>query len=219
MHHVTTCSHDYVEQILSAMTSEELTEQTDEPSAILRSEAVHLIAPGPARGLYTLVDPVIEDLGYRLVRVRMTGDGTTPVLQIMAERPDGMLGIDDCEKISVALSASLDVEDPITGNYTLEVSSPGMARPLTRAEHFEQWSGSEARIELLDAVDGQKRFRGRLAGFAEGEALLEVVLEGYDSPQILGFALEQIAEARLIIEEDMLKSALKAGKPARRAGK
>ncbi len=183
------------------------------------AEHAHLVAPGPAQSLLPIVRPVLNDLGYYLVRMRLTGDGAAPILQIMAERADGMLDIDDCETISQAVSPVLDVEDPIAGEYALEVSSPGMARPLTRPIDFERWAGEEAKIELQDAVEGQKRFRGRLAGFQAGEALLETLVEGQKTPQVLGFSLPMIAEARLVISDHMLKSALKAGKSARQAKK
>lgn len=172
----------------------------------------HLVAPGPARSLLSYVYPVVHDLGFSLVRVRMTGEAGAPVLQVMAEREDGLLGIDECEAISTALSAVLDVEDPIHGEYTLEVSSPGLARPLTRAVDFERWQGHEAKLEVAQSVDGQRRFRGIVAGFVDGEALLEVELAGYDTPQVLGFGLRDITEARLIITDEVLKLALKGAK-------
>jgi len=197
------------------MTETETMEEDMEPYA----EHAHLVAPGPAQSFLPIVRPVLEGVGYHLVRIRLTGDGAAPVLQIMAERDDGMLDIDDCEIISQAVSPALDVEDPITGEYALEVSSPGMARPLTRPIDFQRWEGEDAKIELQDAVEGQKRFRGRLAGFQAGEALLETLIEGQKAPQILGFSLPMIAEARLVISDHMLKSALKAGKSARQAKK
>jgi ribosome maturation factor RimP len=183
------------------------------------AEHAHLLAPGPAQSFLAIVRPIVADLGYHLVRIRLTGDGAAPILQIMAERDDGMLDIDDCETISHAVSPVLDVEDPISGEYALEVSSPGMARPLTRPIDFQRWVGEEAKIELQQPVEGQKRFRGRLAGFEAGEALLETIIDGQKTPQILGFSLPMIAEARLVISDHMLKSALKAGKSAQQAKK
>ena len=179
----------------------------------------HLVAPGPAQSFLGIIAPIVAGLGFHLVRLRLTGDGSSPILQIMAERDDGFLDIDDCEAISNAVSPVLDVEDPISGEYALEVSSPGMARPLTRPIDFERWAGEEAKIELQMSVDGQKRFRGVLAGFNAGEALLETTIEGHSTPQTLGFSLPLIAEARLVISDHMLKSALKAGKSARQAKK
>lgn len=172
----------------------------------------HLIAPGPARPLLDLVQPLVEGLGFRLLRIRMTGDDGKMALQIMAENDDFGLTIDECEAISHAVSDVLDVENPIAGAYALEVSSPGMARPLTRPVDFERWAGYETKLGLKIAVDGQRRFRGTLDGFVDGEARLRVVLDGYEEPQILGFAMADIAEARLVPDEAELKASLKAAK-------
>ncbi|MCR6629639.1 MAG: ribosome maturation factor RimP [Magnetospirillum sp.] len=114
--------------------------------------------------LETLIAPSLEGMGYELVRVMFQGK-THPTLQIMAERKDGAaMTVDDCADISRSLSALLDVEDPIQGGYVLEVSSPGIDRPLTRSKDFVAWAGHEAKIEALVAVDGRKRFRGTLIG-------------------------------------------------------
>jgi len=164
-----------------------------EPKAIHEAEhPAHLLAPGPARPFLDLLAPMIRDMGYSLVRIRMTGEAGAPVLQVMAEQEDGTLAIEHCEKISVAVSAILDVEDPIRSEYTLEVSSPGMARPLTRAHDFEVWVEHEAKLELHMPVDGQRRFRGIVKGYEAGEALIEVPLVGFDTPQVLGFKLSDI---------------------------
>ena len=172
----------------------------------------HLMAPGAARPLLSLLVPVIADLGFHLVRARMTSEGKQSILQIMAENDSGTIAIEDCEAISHAVSAMLDVEDPISGNYTLEVSSPGMGRPLTRPHDFERWAGLEAKLELQRSVDGRRRFRGRVDGFEAGEARLQVALEGFETPQVLGFALADIAEARLVPDDAALHQSLKAGK-------
>ena len=181
--------------------------------------APHLMAPGPAARLLDLLMPVVVDLGYGLVRIKITGEDGQSILQVMAERDDGTLSVDDCEVISHGLSALLDVEDPISGAYSLEVSSPGLARPLTRAADFSRYAGYDVKIELQAMVDGQRRFRGLLVGFEEGEVLLETVLAGFDEPQILGFELSSIGEAHLVVTEEMLKSSLKGVKPAGRARK
>ena len=175
-------------------------------------QAAHLLAPGPARPLLDVVAPVVESLGFHLLRIRMTGDDGKMILQIMAENDEAGLTIEQCEAISHALSDVLDVENPISGTYALEVSSPGVARPLTRAVDFERWRGYEAKLGLKMAIDGQRRFRGRVEGFADGEARLEVRLDGYDTPQILGFALDDISEARLVPDETELKASLRAAK-------
>ena len=141
-----------------------------------------------------LLRPTIESMGFEVIRVRIMGS-TPQVLQIMAERPDGTISIDECADISRAVSAVLDVEDPVSGNYNLEVSSPGIDRPLTRLKDFERFDGYEAKIELRQAIDGQRRFRGTLDGVEDDEVRL-VTEHG-----ILGFALE-MAEAELEAEAE-----------------
>lgn len=175
-------------------------------------DCAHLVAPGPARPLLELVAPLLADMGYALLRLRMTGDDGKQVLQLMAENDEAGLTIDQCEEISRALSDVLDVENPIAGAYALEVSSPGIARPLTRPVDFERWAGHEAKLGLRDAVEGQRRFRGLVQGFVEGEALLQVKLDGFDEPQVLGFALPLVQEARLVPDEAALTASLKAAK-------
>ena len=186
--------------------------QEDQIERLIDAPNAHLVAPGAARPLLSLLEPVIADLGFHLVRARMTSEGEQIILQIIAENDVGTIGIEDCEAISHAVSAILDVEDPISGNYTLEVSSPGMGRPLTRPHDFERWAGLEAKLELQRSVDGRRRFRGRVDGFEAGEARLQVALEGFEAPQVLGFALADIAEARLVPDDAALRQSLKAGK-------
>ena len=186
--------------------------QDDQIERLNDAPNAHLMAPGAARPLLSLLVPVIADLGFHLVRARMTSEGEQMILQIMAENDSGTIAIEDCEAISHAVSAMLDVEDPISGNYTLEVSSPGMGRPLTRPHDFERWAGLEAKLELQRSVDGRRRFRGRVDGFEAGEARLQVALEGFETPQVLGFALADIAEARLVPDDAALRQSLKAGK-------
>ncbi|MFN7595981.1 MAG: ribosome maturation factor RimP, partial [Cereibacter sp.] len=111
------------------------------------------------RRLAGIVQPVIEGLGFELVRIRLMG-GRTPTLQIMADRPEGGIVVDDCARISTAVSAVLDVEDPIEENYVLEVSSPGIDRPLTRLKDFDVWADYEARVETGELIDGRRRFKG-----------------------------------------------------------
>lgn len=186
--------------------------QDDQIERLNDAPNAHLMAPGAARPLLSLLVPVIADLGFHLVRARMTSEGEQMILQIMAENDAGTIAIEDCEAISHVVSAMLDVEDPISGNYTLEVSSPGMGRPLTRPHDFERWAGLEAKLELQRNVDGRRRFRGRVDGFEAGEARLQVALEGFETPQVLGFALADIAEARLVPDDAALRQSLKAGK-------
>ena len=186
--------------------------QDDQIERLNDAPNAHLMAPGAARPLLSLLVPVIADLGFHLVRARMTSEGEQMILQIMAENDAGTIAIEDCEAISHAVSAMLDVEDPISGNYTLEVSSPGMGRPLTRPHDFERWAGLEAKLELQRSVDGRRRFRGRVDGFEAGEARLQVALEGFEPPQVLGFALADIAEVRPVPDDAALRQSLKAGK-------
>jgi ribosome maturation factor RimP len=159
---------------------------------------------GPALRVAALVEPVLDSMGFRLVRVRMTG----PTLQVMAERPDGMFSIDDCEQVSRAISPLLDVEDVIPSRYHLEVSSPGIDRPLVRPEDFEAWAGHEAKIEMAVPVAGRKRFRGVLEGYDNGEARLYIDNpEGGSGKILVGVPFADIGEARLILTDRLIAAA------------
>ncbi|SFN43311.1 ribosome maturation factor RimP [Roseovarius lutimaris] len=159
------------------------------------------------RRMAEIITPVIEDLGYELVRVRLMG-GKTHTLQIMAERPAGGIEVDDCAKISTAVSAVLDVEDPITEQYTLEVSSPGIDRPLTRLKDFEAFEGYEAKIETSEMIDGRKRFKGMLAGVENNEVLINVE-EG-----TIGLEFDWLADAKLVLTDELIKEMLRQRKAA-----
>jgi len=159
------------------------------------------------RRMAEIITPVIEDLGYELVRVRLMS-GKTTMLQIMADKPDGGIEVDDCAAISTAVSAVLDVEDPIVDEYTLEVSSPGIDRPLTRIKDFEMFEGYEAKLETAEMIDGRKRFKGMLAG-VEGEDVLINVEEG-----TIGLQFDWLAEAKLVLTDELIKDMLKARKDA-----
>ena len=124
------------------------------------------------RRLAEIVTPVMEGMGFELVRIRLMG-GATRTLQIMADKPDGGIEVDDCGQISTAVSAVLDVEDPIEENYVLEVSSPGIDRPLTRLKDFDMWADYEARIKTTELIDGRRRFKGILRGTEGDEVLIE----------------------------------------------
>ena len=163
---------------------------------------------GLAQRVAVLAEPVLEDLGYRLVRARIVGQGRCTV-QIMAERSDGTLTIDDCERISRALSPVLDVDDPMPGEYLLEVSSPGVDRPLVRPADFERWSGHEARIEMAELLGGRRRFRGVLEGFEDGEVRLLFEAEPGTEPVVIGLPFHQIAEARLVMSDRLIRESLK----------
>ena len=163
---------------------------------------------GLAREIAELAEPVIEDLGFRLVRVVHSGrDGGT--VQIMVDQADGEIGIENCAHISRTLSPLLDTYDPIPGSYHLEVSSPGIDRPLVRPTDFEDWAGYEAKIELNQLVEGRKRFRGELEGFLEGEARLVVNLGDDSGSQSLGFPLALIESAKLVMTDALMTEALR----------
>ena len=185
---------------------------TDIDMGIDGQACAHLMAPGPARPLLDLVAPLVDSLGFSLLRIRMTGDDGKMVVQIMAENAEAGLKIEECEAISHAVSDMMDVENPIAGAYALEVSSPGVARPLTRPVDFVRWAGYEAKLAVREAVDGQRRFRGVVQGFEAGEALLAVELDGYDTPQVLAFDLANVSEARLIVDDAALAQSLRAAK-------
>ena len=159
------------------------------------------------RRLAEVITPVIEDLGFELVRVRYMG-GKTPTVQIMADKPDGGIEVDDCGKISNAVSAHLDVEDPIEEAYTLEVSSPGIDRPLTRLKDFDLWQGYEAKIETSEMIDGRRRFKGLLVGIENNEVLIEIE-EG-----TIGLEFDWLSDAKLVLTEDLIRDVLRTRKDA-----
>lgn len=169
-----------------------------------------ILETGLASDVAVLVEPVLESLGFRLVRIEISGrDGKT--LQIMAERPDGSIAIEDCEAISRAVSPLLDVQDIVSDSYRLEISSPGIDRPLVRPSDFVDWAGSEAKIELKAPIDGRKRFRGILEGFEDGEVLIEADL-GEDGHKVIGLAVGLIASARLVLTDELIREALSRAK-------
>ena len=146
-----------------------------------------------------LLAPALDALGYDIVRVQFSG-GRKATLQIMAERRDGAaMSVDDCAQISRAASALLDVEDPIAGAYDLEVSSPGIDRPLTRRADFERFAGFEAKLETACLIDGRRRFRGRLMGLADGD-----VIRVRDGEVEYGVPLDAVAKAKLVLTEDLI---------------
>lgn len=164
------------------------------------------------RRLADIVAPTVAGMGFRLVRLRLMG-GKRITLQIMAERaPDtegaGTMEVEDCAKLSRALSAVLDVEDPIEREYTLEVSSPGIDRPLTRIEDFERWEGHEARIETGEMIEGRKRFKGILAGTEGSEVLIQV------EQGTIGLEFDWIADAKLVLTDELIAEDLRARKHA-----
>ncbi len=166
---------------------------------------------GTERTVADLAEPVLDELGFRLVRVKVSGrDGGT--VQIMAERPDGTMSIDDCAAISRRLSPVLDAYDPMPGGYRLEVSSPGIDRPLVRPSDFANWAGHEAKVELREMVDGRKRFRGVIEGVAKDEARLRIELAGQPEPVTIGLPFSLISEAKLVADIQELKADLSGKK-------
>lgn len=145
-----------------------------------------------------MIAPSLAAMGYDIVRVLLTG-GQRPTLQVMAERADGQdMSVDDCAEISRAVSALLDVEDPIAGAYTLEVSSPGIDRPLTRPADFQRFAGFEARVETRQPVEGRKRFRGRLLGL-EGDSVRIATPEGEAA-----LPVDDILRAKLVLTDELI---------------
>jgi ribosome maturation factor RimP len=167
---------------------------------------------GQERTVAELAEPVLEELGFRLVRVKISGrDGGT--VQIMAERPNGEMTVDDCATISRRFSPVLDAYDPMPGTYRLEVSSPGIDRPLVRPSDFAQWAGHEAKIELKEPVDGRKRFKGTIEDVVDEEVHLKIELDGKAEPMIIGLPFSLISEAKLVVDFDSFRADLSGGKP------
>lgn len=157
--------------------------------------------------LYALIEPVVEDLGYRLVRVLFSGDERRGRLQVMAERPDGSMGVEDCARISRELDPLLDVADPIPGAYVLEVSSPGLDRPLTRIGDLVRYVGFEARVEMEAPIEGRRRFKGRLGGLREERLVLET------ADGVVELPLAGIARAKLVMNDELLAATSAGAEP------
>ena len=174
------------------------------------SDARFIGETGLAAEIAALAEPVLAELGFRLVRVVVSGrNGVT--VQIMAERPEGTITVEECAEISRRLSPVLDVHDPIRGQYTLEVSSPGIDRPLVRPSDFEAWAGYEAKVEMKEPISGRKRFRGVLEGIEGGEVRIEVELDQLGR-QVIGLPLGLIGEARLVLTEELIRETLRRTK-------
>jgi len=186
-----------------------LTTFADEPRLITE--------PGRPARVAAVAEPALAALGYRLVRVRISASAGCTV-QIMAERPDGTMSIEDCEVASRALSPALDVADPIDGAYRLEISSPGIDRPLVRRSDFDRYAGHVARVEMLVPVDGRRRFRGELVG-AEGECVRlrcdESTAAGM--PEVL-LRIDDIEEARLVLTDALISESLRRSKHGGKLG-
>lgn len=168
---------------------------------------------GVAARVANIVEPVLEDLGFRLVRVKVTSQNGCTV-QIMAERPDGTMNVEDCEQCSKAISPVLDVEDPIERAYYLEMSSPGIDRPLVRLEDFTRWAGHVAKIEMESLIHGRKKFRGTLVGLDGDQARLEREDVKGGEDKVVNLPVADMAEARLVLTDALIDEALKRGKEA-----
>lgn len=166
---------------------------------------------GPASAVAELVEPILEGMEFRLVRVQIMGNECAPIVQIMFDHQDKKISIEDCEYISTQISPVLDACDPISTTYRLEISSPGIDRPLVRPSDFEDWKGYEAKIELYKLYDGRRRFSGVIEGFHENEVRVEVNLEQVGR-QILGFPIESIESARLVLTDELIQESLRRSK-------
>jgi ribosome maturation factor RimP len=171
---------------------------------------------GPGERVGRIAAPVLRDLGYRLVRVKISS-GAGPTIQIMAERADGTMSIEDCENVSVALSPVFDVEEPVAQAYRLEISSPGIDRPLVRESDFARAIGHEARVEMAVPVNGRKRFRGHLVAVAPGPggpvARMALIADDGSESEV-ELPIPAMAEARLVLTDDLIRAALRREKAA-----
>lgn len=163
-----------------------------------------------------IVEPEIEDLGFRLVRVKFSGiNGGT--LQIMAERPDGTMSVGECEQISRTISPILDIEDPIDRAYHLEVSSPGIDRPLVRKSDFADWAGYIAKLETRQMINGRKRYKGLILGVEDGEVRFRREAPAKDEEPEFVIPVDAIAEAKLVLTDELVREALQRDKTLREA--
>ncbi len=174
-----------------------------------------IVEQGVAARIAAVAEPVLDGLGYRLVRVRMSGLAGCTV-QIMAERPDGTMTIDDCEEVSRALSPVLDVADPVDRAYRLEISSPGIDRPLVRRSDFERNASSRVRIEMAVAIDGRRRFRGLLMGVEGSTARIRRDDVAAGEPSDVLLPIDEMTEAKVVLSDDLIAESLRRGKRAAR---
>jgi ribosome maturation factor RimP len=181
----------------------------------LLAEPRLVVEPGIAARVSAIAEPVLQGMGYRLVRIRVSGEAGCTV-QVMAERPDGTMLIEDCEAVSRALSPVLDIADPIERAYRLEISSPGIDRPLVRRSDFERNKGHLVKIEMAVVTHGRKRFRGMIAG-VEGDAvrIKRDDVPASDESEVL-LTMEEIADARLVLTDELVAESMRRGKAAER---
>src|SRR5262245_24088510 len=177
-----------------------------------------IVEQGMAARVAAIAEPVLAGLGYRLVRVRISGLAGCTV-QIMAERPDGTMTIEDCESVSRALSPVLDVADPIDRAYRLEISSPGIDRPLVRRSDFDRFAGSEIKVEMAVAIAGRRRFRGRLLGVEGSAARLRRGDAAPGEPEEALLPIEDMADAKVMLSDEVITQSLRRGKAAERQGR
>jgi ribosome maturation factor RimP len=187
------------------MTEAYLSQSDSEPRLITEQ--------GVAARVAAIAEPVVAGLGYRLVRVRISGLAGCTV-QIMAEQADGSMTIEGCEAISRALSPVLDVSDPLDRAYRLEISSPGMDRPLVRRSDFERYAGNRVRIEMAVAVEGRKRFRGMLTGIEGDAARIHREDAAPGEPTDVLLPIEEMADAKIVLSDDLIANSLRRGKHA-----
>jgi ribosome maturation factor RimP len=188
--------------------NDDLTKFADEPRLITE--------PGRAARVAAIAEPVLGGLGYRLVRVRISGAAGCTV-QIMAERPDGALSIEDCEAASRALSPVLDVADPIEGSYRLEISSPGIDRPLVRHSDFDRYAGHVAHVEMTAPINGRRRFRGQLLGTDGDNARIRCNDATPDGTDVL-LPIDDMMEAKLVLTDALISESLRRSKHGDREG-
>jgi ribosome maturation factor RimP len=166
-----------------------------------------------ASELQSLIEPIAQALGYSLVRVRLSA-AHRPVLEVMAERADGFMSVDDCARLSRAISELFDEVDPIASEYSLDVSSPGIDRPLTRRRDFEAYAGYLARIELRAPIDGRKRIKGVLKGLQGEDVLIETSVGEKKETAVLPVPFTQIGDAKLVLTDALIADDLKRRKAA-----
>src|SRR6201986_287175 len=212
----TICAEDDSQDCLKAKLTLDMTDPTPGSfETALLDEPRLVVEPGAAARVSAVAGPVLHGMGYRLVRIKISGEAGCTV-QIMAERPDGSMQIEDCEAISRALSPVLDIADPIERAYRLEISSPGIDRPLVRRSDFTRFAGPLVKIEMAVAHQGRKRFRGTL-GSVEGAAIR---LDRDDAPpaedQSVLLTMEDIGEARLVLTDELIAELMRRGKAAER---
>jgi ribosome maturation factor RimP len=201
-----------IEQTESELPTERMSEILDRKPL---SEPRLIVEQGVAARLAAIAEPVIAGLGFRLVRVKISGlSGCT--IQVMAERPDGTMTIEDCETISRALSPVLDVADPVDRAYRLEISSPGIDRPLVRRSDFDRHAGHSIKVEMAALVAGRRRFRGVLVGTDEDAARLRPDDAAADEAAEVLLPISEMTEARLVLSDGLLAESLKRGKSAHR---